>query len=171
MPVASQGGVLVQQLDVEQKKAAVATPSIWFPPTEQLPDSGEIENHHALLALLNRIYSGRLTGKLQLVFGRLEKQLFFDGGQLVFATSSDRQDSLGEMMLREGAITQSQFEEAAELVKTGQRFGSAIAEMGIFTVDQVVGWVQRQLTQITSSVLDYPSGRFYFFSSLEKNVV
>jgi len=27
------------------------------------------------------------------------------------------------------------------------------------------------LTQITSSVLDYPSGRFYFFSSLEKNVV
>src|SRR6266481_6349362 len=90
---------------------------------------------------------------------------------LVFATNSDRQDSLGEMMLREGAITQSQFEEAAELVKTGQRFGSAIAEMGIFTVEQVVGWVQRQLTQITSSVLDYPSGRFYFFSSLEKNVV
>jgi len=42
------------------------------------------------------------------------------------------------MMLREGAITQSQFEEAAELVKTGQRFGSAIAEMGIFTVEQVV---------------------------------
>jgi tetratricopeptide (TPR) repeat protein len=75
------------------------------------------------------------------------------------------------MMLREGALTQSQFEEAAELVKTGQRFGSAITEMGIFTVDQVVLWVQRQLTQITSSVLDYPSGRFYFFSSLEKNVV
>jgi len=73
--------------------------------------------------------------------------------------------------LREGVITQSQFEEAAELVKTGQRFGSAIAEMDIFTVDQVVAWVQRQLTQITSSVLDYPSGRFYFFSSLEKNVV
>jgi tetratricopeptide (TPR) repeat protein len=43
--------------------------------------------------------------------------------------------------------------------------------MGIFTVDQVVLWVQRQLTQITSSALDYPSGRFYFFSSLEKNVV
>jgi tetratricopeptide (TPR) repeat protein len=43
--------------------------------------------------------------------------------------------------------------------------------MGLFTVEEVVGWVQRQLTQITSSVLDYPSGRFYFFSSLEKNVV
>jgi tetratricopeptide (TPR) repeat protein len=43
--------------------------------------------------------------------------------------------------------------------------------MGIFTVEQVILWVQRQLTQITSSVLDYPSGRFYFFGSLERNVV
>jgi curved DNA-binding protein CbpA len=171
MPIASQGGVLVQQLDVEQKTAAVATPSSWFPPTEQLPDSGEIDSHHALLALLNRIYSGRLTGKLQFVFGRLEKQLFFDGGQLVFATSSDRQDSLGEMMLRAGALTQSQFEEASLLVQTGQRFGSAIAEMGVYGVHEVITWVQRQLIQITASVLDYPAGRYYFFGSLEKNVV
>jgi tetratricopeptide (TPR) repeat protein len=169
--VASQGGVLVQQLDVEQKKTAVARPSSWFPATEQLPDSGEIDNHHALLALLNRIYSGRLTGKLQLVFGRLEKQLFFDSGQLVFATSSDRQDSLGEMMLRAGALTQSQFEEATLLVQTGQRFGSAIAEMGVYGVEEVTTWVQRQLIQITASVLDYPAGRYYFFGSLEKNVV
>jgi len=171
MRVASQGGGLVQQLDVEQKKAVVATPSSWFPRTEQLPDSGEIDSHHTLLALLNRIYSERLTGKLQLVFGRLEKQLFFDGGQLVFATSSDRQDSLGEMMLRAGALTQSQFEEATLLVETGQRFGSAIAEMGVYGVEEVIIWVQRQLVQITASVLDYPAGRYYFFGSLERNVV
>ena len=143
----------------------------WFPAAEQLPDSGEIDSHHALLALLNRIYSGRLTGKLQLVFGRLEKQLFFDGGQVVFATSSDRQDSLGEMMLRAGALTQSQFEEASSLVQTGQRFGSAIAEMGVYGVEEIVSWVQRQLIQITASVLDYPAGRYYFFGSLETNVV
>jgi tetratricopeptide (TPR) repeat protein len=158
-------------LDAEQKKAAVACPSSWFPRTEKLPDSGEIDSHHALLALLNRIYSGRLTGKLQLVFGRLEKQLFFDGGQLVFATSSDQQDSLGEMMLRAGALTQNQFEEASLLVLTGQRFGSAIVEMGVYGVEEVITWVQRQLIQITASVLDYPAGRYYFFGSLERNVV
>jgi len=163
--VASEGGGLVQQLEV------VAIPSRWFPPIEQLPDSGEIDSHHALLTLLNRIYSGRLTGKLQLVFGRFEKQLFFDGGQLVFATSSDRQDSLGDMMLRAGALTEGQFEEASLLVKTGQRFGSAIAEMGVYGVPEVITWVQRQLIQITESVLDHPAGRYYFFGSLERNVV
>ncbi|HLZ93075.1 MAG TPA: DUF4388 domain-containing protein [Candidatus Acidoferrum sp.] len=161
----------IKQLAEEQSLGAIPVPASWFERGALPVDSGEIKTHHELFALLNRIYSARLTGQLQLILGRVERQLFFDGGQLVFATSSDRQDSLGEMMLREGAITQSQFEEAGELVKTGQRFGSAVAEMSIFTVPQVVGWVQRQLTQITSSVLDYPSGRFYFFSALEKNTV
>ena len=161
----------IKQLAEESSLETIPPPSSWFERGALPLDSGEIKTHHELFALLNKIYSARLTGQLQLVLGRVERHLFFDGGQLVFATSSDRQDSLGEMMLREGALTQSQFEEAAELVKTGQRFGSAVAEMGIFTVEQVVLWVQRQLTQITSSVLDYPSGRFYFFSSLEKNVV
>jgi tetratricopeptide (TPR) repeat protein len=161
----------VKQLAEESSLQTIPQPSSWFERGALPLDSGEIKTHHELFALLNKIYSARLTGQLQLVLGRVERHLFFDGGQLVFATSSDRQDSLGEMMLREGVLTQGRFEEATELVKTGQRFGSAITELGIFTVEQVVLWVQRQLTQITSSILDYPSGRFYFFSSLEKNVV
>jgi Gram-negative bacterial TonB protein C-terminal len=161
----------VQLLDAQQNKAAGGAPFRWFARAEQPPDSGEIDSHHTLLALVHRIYSQHLTGKLQLVFGRVEKALFFDAGQLVFATSSDRQDGLGEVMLRAGALTQSQFEEASTLVETGQRFGSAIAEMGIYGVEEIVSWVQRQVLQITASVLDYPAGRYFFFSSLEKNVV
>jgi tetratricopeptide (TPR) repeat protein len=161
----------LQHLEKEQRREVADAPSAWFTRDSQPLDSGEAKTHHELFVLLHRIYSTRLTGKLQLVCGRVERQLFFDAGQLVFATSSDRQDSLGEMMLRAGAISQSQFEEAGELVQTGQRFGSAIAEMCLYSVDEVIGWVQRQLTQITSSVLDYPACRYYFFGSLEKNVV
>jgi hypothetical protein len=168
--VAGQSGS-VQLLDGQQSKAAGAAPFRSFSPAEQPLDSGEIDSHHTLLALVPRIYSQRLTGKLQLVFGRVEKALFFDAGELVFATSSDRQDGLGEVMLRAGALTQSQFEEASTLVETGQRFGSAIAEMGIYGVEEIVGWVRRQVLQITASALDYPAGRYFFFSSLEKNVV
>jgi periplasmic protein TonB len=168
--VAGQSGS-AQLLDAQQGKAPAAAPFSWFSPAEQPLDSGEIDSHHTLLALVHRIYSQRLTGKLQLVFGRVEKALFFDAGELVFATSSDRQDGLGEVMLRAGALTQSQFEEASTLVETGQRFGSAIAEMGIYGVEEIVSWVQRQVLQITASVLDYPAGRYFFFSSLEKNVV
>jgi len=161
----------VQQLKEEQRKETVAAPGSWFTPDGQALDSGEVKSHHELFTLLHKIYSAKMTGKLQLVWGRVEKQLFFDGGQLIFAASSDRDDSLGAMMLRAGVLTQSQFEAAAELVQTGQRFGSALAEMELFSVQEIVEWVQRQLIQITSSVLDFPSCRYYFFSTLEKNVV
>jgi len=130
-----------------------------------------VKTHHELFVLLSKIYSARLTGQLQLVLGRVERHLFFNGGQLVFASSSDRFDSLGEMMLREGAITKAQFEEASELMKTGQRFGSALAEMGVLSVEQITGWIQRQLTLIIFSVLNYRACRFYFFDVLDKNVV
>jgi len=158
--------------ELEEKQRLQAPPPLdWFSRRSLPLDSGEVKTHHEMFALLNNVYSARVTGQLQLVLGRVERQLFFDGGQLVFATSSDRYDSLGEMMMREGALTQSQFEEASELVKTGQRLGSALAEMGVRTVDEITAWIQRQLTQITASVLDYPACRFYFFNALEKNVV
>ena len=160
----------MQLLDAQQNRPAAAAFK-WFSAAEPPPDSGEIDCHHTLLALVHRIYSRSLTGKLQLVFGRVEKALFFDAGELVFATSSDRQDGLGEVMLRAGALTQSQFEEASTLVETGQRFGSAIAEMGIYGVEEIISWVQRQVLQISTSVLDYPVGRYFFFSSPEKNAV
>ena len=161
----------IQQLKAEQPKQVVPAPRSWFTPDAIPIDSGEIETHHALFALLHRIYATRMTGKLQIVQGRVEKQLFFSFGQLVFATSNDRHDSLGEMMLRSGALTQREFEEASALVETGQRFGSAIAEMGIYSVEEISTWIQRQLTQITASVLDYPACRFYFFNTLEKELV
>jgi curved DNA-binding protein CbpA len=161
----------VQHLEAEKRKSAAAAQRSWFAQDRRPLDSGEIESHHALFALLHRIYSARLTGKLQLVLGQLERQLFFDGGQLVFATSSDPQDSLGLMMLRERALTQSEFEEASALMQTGQRFGSAITEMGLYSVEEVAAWVQRQLIQITATVLNYPACRYYFFNALEKNVV
>jgi tetratricopeptide (TPR) repeat protein len=159
-------------LEKNQRRETAPPPSAWFTHDGQQPlDSGEIKSHHEMFMLLNKIYAARVTGKVQLVLGRVERQLFFDSGQLVFASSSDRQDSLGEMMLREGAISQTQFEEATQLVLTGQRFGSAIAEMGVCGVEEVTVWVQQQLVQITSAVLAYPSCRYYFFSELEKNVV
>jgi curved DNA-binding protein CbpA len=161
----------VQHLEAQKRKSAAAALRSWFTRDRQPLDAGEIESHHALFALLHGIYSARLTGKLQLVLGQLERQFFFDGGQLVFATSSDPQDSLGHMMLRERALKQSEFEEATALMETGQRFGSALAEMGLYSVEEVTAWVQRQLIQITATVLDYPACRYYFFNALEKNVV
>jgi len=90
---------------------------MWFAPTEQLPDSGRSAVTTpcwpcsiGFTPAADRQVATRLW--------RLEKQLFFDGGQLVFATAATGRIAR-EMMLRAGALTQSQFEEATLLVQTG----------------------------------------------------
>src|SRR4029077_6140536 len=76
----------IKQLAEEENPGAPPAPSSWFEPGELPLDSGEIKSHHELFALLNKIYATRLTGQLEIVLGRVERKLFFDTGQLVFAT-------------------------------------------------------------------------------------
>src|SRR3989454_7081153 len=51
------------QLEAEQRTRTIVAPASWFTLDGQPLDSGEIESHHALFALLHRIYSARLTDR------------------------------------------------------------------------------------------------------------
>ncbi len=153
------------------RESAAATPRHWFTPEGQHLDSGEIRGHHSLFTLLNGIYAARLTGKLQLVLGRAEKQLFFNSGQLIFATSNAIEDGLGEIMLRRSALTPAQFDNASERMRAGERFGAALVSLGVCDEKGLTTWVRQQVTQIAASIMDYCQGRYYFFSSFEQNLV
>jgi CheY-like chemotaxis protein/tetratricopeptide (TPR) repeat protein len=155
----------------EKPLTAAALPSRWFTPDAVHLYSGEITGRHTLFALLNRIYSARLIGVLDLLFGRAEKKLFINFGNVVFASSNLPDDGLGEVMMRQGALTQSQFEEATRRMQEGQRFGFALVDLGACDLPTVAEWVRKQVTQIATSVFENPSGRYYFFDSFEENVV
>ena len=149
--------------------SASGLPAPWFTPDSQYLYSGEITRRHTLLSLLNRIYAARLTGVLHLMLGRVEKKLYFNLGNLIFAASNLPDEGLGDLMLRAGALTQSQFEKATARMQQGLRFGVALAELGICDGPQVAEWVQRQVTQIATSIFEYSAGRYYFFDSFEES--
>jgi len=150
---------------------AKALPSRWFTPDSQYLYSGEITGRHTLFSLLNRIYAARLIGELQLMMGRTEKKLYFNQGTLVFAASNVPADGLGEVMLREGVLTQSEFDEATRRMKEGQRFGFALVDLGVCDLATLADWVRKQVTRIATSVFDSPTGRYYFFDSFAENIV
>lgn len=150
---------------------AMALPARWFHPNALYLYSGEVTGRHTLFSLLNRIYSARLTGMLTLQTGRVEKKLYFNLGNLIFAASNLPGDGLGEMMLREGGVTQYQFDVATERMQRGQRFGDALVDIGVCTPAQVGDWIRQQVTQIATSIFDYPSGRYYFFDNFGEDHV
>jgi len=53
----------------------------------------------------------RRSGKLILRNASLERTLVWKDGDIVFATSNSPEDSLGQFLLRNGKITQEQYED------------------------------------------------------------
>ena len=142
----------------------------WFRVEMKSLYSGEITGRHTLFRLLHTTYIERLTGVLHVVLGRVEKKLYFNRGNIIFAASNLYDEALGEMMLRAGAITQRDYEDAASRVTPGSRFGAMLVEMGLCDAGELRQWVQEQITQIAVSAFDYPAGRYYFFDTFEEDL-
>jgi tetratricopeptide (TPR) repeat protein len=101
----------------------------------------------------------------------VEKKLYFNLGNLIFASSNLPGDGLGEVMMRDGALTQAQYDEATQRMTRGERFGDALVNIGACSLEGLREWVRTQVTQISSSIFDYPAGRYYFFDDFGEDFV
>lgn len=162
---------VVAHIGESKPLAAGALPSRWFTPDCIYLYSGEITGRHILFCLLNRVYAARLTGVLVVQPGRVEKKLYFNLGNLIFASSNLPGDGLGEVMLRDGALTQAQYDEATQRMTRGERFGDALVNIGACSPETLREWVRTQVTQISRSIFDYPAGRYYFFDDFGEDFV
>ena len=72
----------------------------------------------------------RATGVLHLSARGTTKKIYVSEGRIIFAASSDPNDRLGEMLLREGIITLDQLEQAIVKLSSGKRLGTLLVEAG-----------------------------------------
>ncbi len=162
---------VVAHIGESQPLAAAALPARWFTSDCVYLYSGEIIGRHILFCLLNRVYAARLTGVLVVQPARAEKKLYFNLGNLIFAASNLPGDGLGELMMREGALTQAQYDEAAHRMTRGERFSEALAAIGVGGPHLLNRWIRRQVTQIARSIFEFPAGRYYFFDDFGQDFV
>ena len=80
--------------------------------------------------LLWSLCEQKKTGVLQLSRFELRKSIYIEEGQIVFASSSDPDDRLGELFLREGTITLDQLQESLSQLSRGKRLGTLLVEAG-----------------------------------------
>lgn len=124
-----------------------------------------------LPTLLMSLYRDRETGVLALEEGGIRKALYIKDGQVVYATSSDPDDRLGESLLRRGLITLAQYEDASGQVLQGNKQGRALVDMGAITPSDLVESVTQQLYDIMFSLFGFRSGTYSLelapFSTLE----
>ena len=86
----------------------------------EVPIAGRLEGI-GLPDLIYELGQAGMTGTLRIERMPIQRMLFFRAGRIVFASSTDPNDRLGEMLLRKNGITIDQLESALAQSGTGKR--------------------------------------------------
>ncbi len=112
--------------------------------------------------LLWGICSAGATGVLSLRRGPVSKRVYVQEGRIVFASSSDPDDRLGECLLREGRISLDQLDAAAAQLGTGKRIGTLLVEAGHLAPQDLVRSVLAQVREIVLDLFAWQEGEYGF---------
>lgn len=118
--------------------------------------------------VLQTVHHYKVPGVLVARRREIEKKIYIWNGDVIFATSNDREDSLGNVLLRAGKLTQEQFEESirrlleARTSEETRRHGAVLVDMGLLTPEELFASVTRQVRDILFSVFDWEEGEVAF---------
>ena len=120
-----------------------------------------------VLALVNRIVGKRRTGMLRLdeerPGGAKRKKIYFVEGKPEFASSTMREELLGEYLVRNGTCMRMEVDMAlAVLPKYGGRLGDALVSLGVLRPAQLFVAVRGQVRDRYLEALRWESGRWAF---------
>ncbi len=119
--------------------------------------------------ILRAIYRQRKSGSLRLVQGQTRREIFFELGAMIFASSNRKEDRIGETMLRHGFLSQEDYQRVQSHMGRGKRFGKVLIDLGIMTERELLMSVTIQILDIIYSVFDWTTG-VYEFTEVEKSV-
>jgi hypothetical protein len=115
----------------------------------------------SLPQLIHTACSTRETGVLRMQKGRTEKNIYLKEGRIVFATSNDRDDRLGPVLLRTGAVSFEKLTDATEeALATGTRVGKMLVDKEWLEPRDLVAGVMAQVREILFSVFQWSSGDY-----------
>lgn len=110
----------------------------------------------------------RESGKLVVRRADLERTIHWKEGEIVFASSSSNEHSLGQFLLRNGKINQEQYEESKRRVTPLLRHGKILVQMGALSPKDLWWGVKNQVLEIIYSLVGWKDGEFAFFNSAEE---
>ena len=112
-----------------------------------------------LPALIQRLCGQKKTGSLMVTDEPIRKVLYFDSGQIVFASSTDPEDRLGHLYLRRGMITLAAHSEGLRVANAqGKRLGTVLVQMKAIRPQDLVWGVTEQVKLMVISLFQWTRG-------------
>ena len=110
----------------------------------------------------------RESGKLVVRRDAHERSILWREGEIVFASSSSIEHSLGQFLLRNGKISVEQYEESKRKVTPQMRHGKLLVQMGAISPKDLWWGVKNQVLEIIYSLFEWKDGSFAFYESAEE---
>jgi hypothetical protein len=143
---------------------AAADPRAVSPPaaepvSAELPATGSLAEYD-FPDLIHSLFVRGWTGTVELHRGRIDTSVQVTGGRLVFASSTNRDERLGELLLRRDKITLPQYYDASKAIRKGKRLGTVLVEQGALEPKDLVKVVVEHTRELICSVFLWTEG-FY----------
>ena len=117
----------------------------------------------ALPEILYTIHRFQVPGVIEASRDGALKRVYIKEGNVVHASSSDREDSLGNWLLRSGTLSQPVFDETmAERERLNKRYGVLLVERGILSPAEIYRALRQQIEAIVWSLFDWQDGSVIF---------
>ena len=122
------------------------------------PEGSLVERDFPQLVYI--LYEKSFTGSLLLTRGGVGKSVTLELGRLVFASSTNPDERLGELLLRRGRISLRDYTEAGKAVGPGKRLGAVLVERGVLGPKDLVKAVVDQTQEIIYDAFQWTEGRY-----------
>ena len=118
----------------------------------------------ALADICQLLAMGRKTGCLSLTDRSNFGYVYFEDGRVIYASVLNRQDRLGELLVRNNVITRRDLSAAmkAQAHNKGARLGELLVKNGALTQEQLQRYIQLQIEEAVYHLFGWTQGSFHF---------
>ena len=138
-----------------------------------IPSSGKIQAT-PLSDILEDLRQGKKTGTLTVRRDNIAKSIYLKGGQIVFATSADPRDRLGECLVNADKLSREKLEHALHLYNKHaglKKMGAILVENGLVPPKELFNGLKIQVRDIISSLFLWPEGDYRFEDRLPSDIL
>jgi hypothetical protein len=131
--------------------------------SEEFVFRGDLESD-SLPEMFATIHRHGVPGVLECSRDDVSKSVYFATGDIIFATSTDRAESLGASLLRDGLITEDQLRLSSDELRrtSGRRHGTVLVQMGFLEPHELGSSVRKQVQSIIWSLFSWAEGSVTF---------
>lgn len=116
-----------------------------------------------LTMILQLLSDDHKTGILRVTSDGKVCKVFFQEGEIVHAQSSEKSTRIGQLLRRDGVLTEAQLKEGLNTAIEGkQAIGSVLIEKGFISKELFIQYNNRQVENVLFSILFWSRGKFAY---------